>query len=90
MLCLPKLTKHRVVWIMLFSRRHSARLSKKISVNIASRLAESGPYCHSRMFVCLFVCLSDVCLSVIGLQPTTIDQSQPNLVCRYMPVLAPV
>ena len=30
---------------------------------IASRLAESGPYCHSRMFGCLDVCLF-VCLSV--------------------------
>ena len=41
---------------------------------IASRLAESGPYCHSRMFGCLDVCLF-VCRSSDGLQPTTIDRS---------------
>ena len=41
------------------------------------------------MSVCLSVCLS-VCRSFRDLQPTTIDRSQPNLVCRYIPVLAPV
>jgi len=38
-----------------------------------------------RMFVCLYVRLS-----FRDLQPTTIDRSQPNLVCRYIPVLAGV
>jgi len=36
------------------------------------------------------VCLSG-CLSFCDLQPTsTSDRSQPNLVCRYIPVLGPV
>jgi len=39
--------------------------------------------------VCVCLCVS-VCLSSDVLQPTTMDQSQPNLVCRYIPVLAPV
>jgi len=47
--------------------------------------AESKPYCHSILFVCL-----DVCRSFRDLQPTTIDQSQPNFVDRYIPVLGPV
>jgi len=37
--------------------------------------AESEPYCHSILFVCL-----DVCQSFRDLQPTMIDRSQPNLV----------
>ena len=37
--------------------------------------AESEPYCHSIVFVCL-----DVCQSFRDLQPTTIDRSQPNFV----------
>ena len=41
--------------------------------------AESEPYCHSILFVCL-----DVCRSFRDLQPTTIDRSQPNLVGRYL------
>ena len=61
------------------------------SDSIASRLAESGPYCCSRMFVCLYVCRPMyVRRSFLDLQPTTIDRSQPNLVCRYIPVLAGV
>ena len=40
--------------------------------------AESEPYCHSILFVCL-----DVCRSFRDL-PTTIDRSQPNLVGRYI------
>jgi len=47
--------------------------------------AESEPYCHSILFVCL-----DVCRSFSDLQPTTIDRSQPNLVGRYILVLGPV
>ena len=41
---------------------------------------------------CLSVCYVSmyVCRSFLDLQPTTIDRSQPNLVCRYIPVLAPV
>ena len=42
------------------------------------RIAESEPYCHSILFVCL-----SVCRSFGDLQPTTIDRSQP-------PVLGPV
>jgi len=38
---------------------------------------------------CLSVYL-DVCRSFHDLQPTTIDQSQPNLAGRYIPVLGPV
>ena len=41
--------------------------------------AESEPYCHSILFVCL-----DVCRSFRNLQPTTSDRSQPNLVGRYV------
>jgi len=47
--------------------------------------AESEPYCHSILFVCL-----DVCRSFRDLQPTMIDRSQPNLVGRYIPVLGPM
>ena len=39
--------------------------------------------------VCLSVCMY-VCRSFLDLQPTTINRSQPNLVCRYIPVLAGV
>jgi len=46
---------------------------------------KSSEPCCSRMFVPMFVCLS-----WHDLQPTTIDWSQPNLVCRYIPVLRPV
>jgi len=38
------------------------------------RIAESEPYCHSILFVCLSV------RSFRDLQPSTIDRSQPNLV----------
>jgi len=50
------------------------------------RIAESEPYCHSILFVCLSGCLSVIPWPM----PTTIDRSQPNLVGRYIPVLGPV
>jgi len=47
--------------------------------SIASRLAESGPYCCSRMFVCLsvcmYVCMSDGHSSTYSL-PRLIDHNQ--------------
>ena len=55
-----------------------ARLFVCLSVCCVT-FAESEPYCHSILFVCL-----DVCRSFRDLQPTTIDRSQPNLVGRYI------
>jgi len=67
--------------IMLTCLLCSIAVTKKARKSFASRLAESEHYCHSGIFVCL---------SFRDLQPTTIDRSQPNLVCWYIPVLAPV
>jgi len=75
--CIPSLTRLFIMCTSLFM--------VVIDVNLACcvTFAQSEPYCHSILFVCLSVIPRPTAY-------TTIDRSQPHLVGRYILVLGPV